>query len=102
MRRLVLSGLVFFIGLLLARQSLAQTDTKLTSPPVPGRFTLTIKSGGFDRVAHIHIPKGYKPGTKPALVLVLHGAGGNGNGILEQDRWASVEGERTDAFRDLH
>lgn len=89
MQRLVRSGLGVFVGLLLARQSLARTETKLPSPPVPGRFTLTIKSGGFDRMAHIHIPKGYKPGTKPTLVLVLHGAGGNGTGILEQDRWAS-------------
>lgn len=86
MRRLMLAG---FVGLVLVRLSLAQPDAKLPSPPEPGRFTLTIKSGGFDRVAHIHIPKGYKPGLKPPLVLVLHGAGGNGSGTLDKDRWAA-------------
>ncbi len=61
----------------------------LTSPPKPGRFTLTIKSGDFDRVAHIQIPTGYKSDQKPPLVLLLHGAGGNGTGILDKDGWSA-------------
>jgi poly(3-hydroxybutyrate) depolymerase len=62
---------------LVARISLwaAGPTRTLPSPPIPGRFTLAIKSGGYDRVATIHIPKGYKSGTKPPLVLLLHGGG---------------------------
>jgi polyhydroxybutyrate depolymerase len=76
----------------LGLRSIARADdstAELSSPPRPGRFTLTITSGGFERVAHVHIPAGYKPGTKPPLVLMLHGAGGSGNGALNFDGWAA-------------
>lgn len=62
---------------------------ELPSPPRPGRFTLTLKSGEFDRLAHVQIPTGYKPDAKPPLVLMLHGAGGNGSDALVQDGWAA-------------
>jgi polyhydroxybutyrate depolymerase len=65
------------------------SSTELTAPPKPGRFTLTIKSGDFDRVAHIQIPTGYKSDQKPPLVLLLHGAGGSGTGILDKDGWSA-------------
>jgi polyhydroxybutyrate depolymerase len=65
------------------------SEEALTVPPKPGRFSLTIKAGGFDRVAHIQIPAGYRPDVKPPLVLLLHGAGGNGAGILDKDEWAA-------------
>jgi polyhydroxybutyrate depolymerase len=59
-----------------------------------GRYALKIPSGGFDRVAHIHVPAGYQAGSKPPLVLALHGAGGNGTGILDHDGWAAkADGE---------
>ncbi len=75
------------VGLLVApRQSRADD---LPSPLAPGTFTLTIKSGGYDRLAHVHIPTGYKTGTKPVLVLALHGAGGEGTGMLTHDGWAA-------------
>lgn len=95
MQRLVLSGLAMCAALLLVRQGWAQTETMLPSPPQPGTFTLTIKSGGFDRVAHIHIPKEYKPGAKLALVLMLHGAGSNGMAVLEKDGWAAKSDKET-------
>ena len=63
--------------------------TTLPSPPQSGRFTLVIKSGAFDRVAHVHIPKGFKADSKPPLVLVLHGAGGSGPYVLNKDGWAA-------------
>jgi polyhydroxybutyrate depolymerase len=65
------------------------SSTELTAPPKPGRFTLTIKSGDFDRVARIQIPAGYKSDQKPPLVLLLHGAGGSGTGILDKDGWSA-------------
>jgi polyhydroxybutyrate depolymerase len=61
----------------------------LPSPPIPGRFTLKVKSGDYDRVAHIHVPNGYKSSTKPPLVLLLHGGGGGGTTALEKDGWAA-------------
>ncbi len=64
-------------------------QTTLPSPPQSGRFTLVIKSGGYDRVAQIHIPTGYKSGTKPPLVLLLHGGGGSGTSALDKDGWAA-------------
>lgn len=63
--------------------------TTLPSPPQSGRFTLIIKSGDFDRVAHVHIPKGFEADSKPPLVLVLHGAGGSGPYVLDKDGWAA-------------
>ena len=67
----------------------AEPTTTLPSPPIPGTFTLTINSGGYNRVAQIHIPAEYKPGTKPPLVLVLHGGGGGAKHALEKDGWAA-------------
>jgi polyhydroxybutyrate depolymerase len=66
-------------------------DTPLPSPAKPGRFTLTLtsKDKAFDRTAQVHVPRGYNPGSKPPLVLALHGAGGNGSGILDADGWAA-------------
>jgi hypothetical protein len=44
-----------FVPLLLA--IVAGAVEEITAPPKAGRYTVTIKSGGFDRVAHVHIPK---------------------------------------------
>lgn len=62
---------------------------ELPAPPRAGRFTVTIKAGGFDRVAHVQIPTDYKTDKKPPLVLALHGAGGNGVGVLDKNGWAA-------------
>jgi hypothetical protein len=74
-----------------ARITLWATEptTTLPSPPTPGTFTLVIKSGGFDRVAQIHIPTRYKADQKPPLVLLLHGGGGGATHALEKDGWAA-------------
>ena len=77
------------VGLLALVAWADSPKTTLPSPPQPGLFTLVIESGDFDRVAHVHIPKGYKADTKPPLVLVLHGAGGSGDYVLEKDGWAA-------------
>jgi polyhydroxybutyrate depolymerase len=67
----------------------AKDAKPLPSSPEAGRFTLKIQSGKLERTAHIHIPKGYKPGTKPPLVLLLHGGGGTGPATLQNDGWAA-------------
>ncbi len=77
------------VGLLALVAGADSPKTTVPSPPQPGQFTLVIKSGGFDRVAHVHIPKGYMADSKPPLVLVLHGAGGSGPYVLDKDGWAA-------------
>ena len=67
----------------------AEPTTTLPSPPTPGTFTLVMKSGGYDRVAQIHIPATYKTDSKPPLVLLLHGGGGGAKHALEKDGWAA-------------
>lgn len=62
--------------------------TPLPDDPAPGRYVLTINSGGFERVAQVQVPKGRRPGSRPPLVLAFHGAGGSGEYMLDRDRWA--------------
>lgn len=84
-RWFVLTALVAVVAMVRADEP----TTTVPSPPTPGRFTLAIKSGGYDRLAHVHIPKSFKPGSKPPLVLLLHGGGGSANHALEKDGWAA-------------
>ena len=62
---------------------------ELPATPTPGTYSLALRSGGFDRMAHVHIPKGYQAGTKPPLVLALHGAGGDGLHMLNAYHWTT-------------
>lgn len=67
----------------------------LPSPPRPGLFNFVVHSGGYDRVAHVHIPAGYTPASKPPLVVLLHGGGGSGISALQHNGWdakADAEG----------
>lgn len=63
--------------------------TTLPSPAKPGRWTLVVKSGGYDRVANIHTPASYQADGKTPLLLLLHGGGGSGTHALEKDGWAA-------------
>ncbi len=83
--------LLFILALfpLAVRARADEPTAALPSPLEPGRFTIRIMSGGFERVVHIQIPEGYKPELKRPLVLLLHGAGGNGLTMLDRDGWAA-------------
>ena len=92
MSRLRYKATFFILGVVGLLAFVAWADspkTTLPSPPHSGRFTLVIRSGGFDRVAQVHIPKGFKADSKLPLVLMLHGAGGSGQYILDKDGWAA-------------
>ena len=67
---------LLFVGSLTVAGAADEPASELTTPAKPGRYTLTLKQGEFERVAHIQIPPSYQPDTKPPLVLMLHGAGG--------------------------
>jgi polyhydroxybutyrate depolymerase len=62
---------------------------ELTPPAQTGRFLVTMKSGDLERVAHVQVPGSYKPESPPPLVLVLHGAGGNGRVSLDHNGWSA-------------
>jgi len=81
---------------LLALSSTARTlaADNIPSPPRPGTYEMAITSGGFDRVAHLYIPKGYEPATKPPLVVTFHGAGGEGEMMLTRNGWAAQADKR--------
>jgi polyhydroxybutyrate depolymerase len=64
-------------------------EKELTLPARPGRHRLTIAAGGFDRIVHLQIPDSYKPEDRLPLVLILHGAGGNGRVILDHNGWSA-------------
>jgi polyhydroxybutyrate depolymerase len=64
-------------------------ESELTGAARPGRWKLTIKLGEFERIAHLQIPSSYEPGTAVPVVLVFHGAGGNGRVILDHNGWAA-------------
>lgn len=67
----------------------ACAETPELMVPQPGRFVITTAAGGFSRTAQVHIPAGDKRQAPLPLVLVLHGAGGNGRVVLDHDRWAA-------------
>jgi polyhydroxybutyrate depolymerase len=77
------------VGLLAVAGMADEPASELTTPAKPGPYTLTLKQGEFERVAHIQIPPSYKPEAKPPLVLMLHGAGGTGTGALDKDGWSA-------------
>lgn len=53
----------------------------------------TLLSGGLTRSYQLHVPERVATGPAPALVIVLHGAGGSAQNALEQGRWI----EKSDA-----
>ena len=63
-------------------------DEELPNDPRPGRYTVTIRWQGFDRFAHVQVPKDFKPGRLLPVVLLFHDAGGDGVLMLDKNGWA--------------
>ena len=59
------------------------------APPGPGTHTFAVASGGLDWECHARVPPGYDPAKPPPLVLILHGAGGDGPSYLTKNHWAA-------------
>ena len=87
-RRTAVAGVVAVACVTLAAAA-SSDETTLPAPPEAGRYTLVLDSNGHERVAHLHIPKGYAPASLPPLVLLLHGGGGGGLTALEKNGWAA-------------
>jgi len=51
------------------------------TPADPCTFTRTVESGGIERSYRIHIPPSLPENSSPALLFVLHGGGGTGEGM---------------------
>jgi poly(3-hydroxybutyrate) depolymerase len=49
----------------------------------PGLHTITLEVGGKPRSYVAAVPYAYVDGTPIPLVVVLHGTGGNGEGMLQ-------------------
>jgi len=88
-RLAIVASLVFAVFVLCAAHGRA-AGGNVSSPPAPGRYTLTIETGGHQRQALLYIPKGFKAGDKLPLVLALHGAGGDGGTMLDKCGWAAT------------
>jgi polyhydroxybutyrate depolymerase len=67
-------------------------------PENPNTFTRTIFVNGLERTYHIHIPPQLPQNRSPALVFVLHGGGGTGDGM---ERSLTLGGFDTLADRDF-
>lgn len=80
-------SLVIATGLLLVMGLGILPAAEPTEGPQPGRSTLTLSSGGLERLAELVVPPDYSAAQKPPLVLLLHGAGGSGAIALEKDGW---------------
>src|SRR5262249_14365439 len=55
-----------------------------------GEYGRRLQHGGRDRYYQFYVPKGYKKGTPSPVVLVLHGGGGNPNGVRFESGMNSV------------
>ncbi len=58
--------------------------------PQPGNATVAITSGGRDRSARVHVPGGLETGRRVPVLLVLHGAGGDGPGFEPYSRFSEL------------
>jgi polyhydroxybutyrate depolymerase len=54
----------------------------------PGTHELTLKAAGHEWHYTLHVPPKYDAARATPLVLILHGAGGKGDGYLDKAGWA--------------
>jgi poly(3-hydroxybutyrate) depolymerase len=72
------------------------TDSALSTcpagqaPPAAGNQKATLQHGGRSRTYTLHVPSGLTAGKALAVVIDLHGAGGNGSQQQGMSGWASL------------
>lgn len=79
---ITLAGII--AGIQLTPSLVGAAEDKLT----PGRHAIVVHAASWDWTASVHVPKTYNPAKPTPVVLILHGAGGNGRHYLDQDGWA--------------
>jgi len=85
----LLTCLLMSPGITIAEETLPVLPTRATrGEPSAGRYFLTVTSEKYEREIFVHVPRGYKPTSPPPLVVALHGAGGQGESMLDQNGWA--------------
>jgi polyhydroxybutyrate depolymerase len=57
-----------------APEANAEVDSKITKP---GDYTFKVQHDGLTRMYRVHVPPKYNPDTPAALLVALHGGGGN-------------------------
>jgi polyhydroxybutyrate depolymerase len=82
------------IGLLLWLPPLANLAGAEAAQLTSGRREIVVHASGHDWTVSIQVPKSYDASKPTPVVLILHGAGGNGGYYLEQAGWtAKAEAE---------
>ena len=81
MKIFISQSLLAVLLLLLFGPAWASVDT------LPGNYEGTLNCGGFLRSYTVHVPPHYRKGKAMPLVLLFHGAGGNGRQILHATGW---------------
>jgi polyhydroxybutyrate depolymerase len=69
------------------------TMTHAQPTRTPGRHSIELEHGSHVRTAEVHVPALAVAIPKPPLVIVLHGAGGSGEGYLDNNGWAVLAEE---------
>ena len=59
----------------------------VASPIAPWDRVETLKVGDLDRHFIVHVPPGFDAKQKLAVVIMLHGAGGTGQGAISMTNW---------------
>ena len=68
-------------------------EPALEESPSPGTYRLVLEDQNRERTALVRVPRGYRAGEHPPLLIVLHGAGGSGEHVLRNDGWERTADE---------
>ncbi|MVA34307.1 polyhydroxybutyrate depolymerase [Agrobacterium vitis] len=84
------SAFAFVAGCILALSAGAASAAGCGQPRDPGRYTMTLTSGGHQRLFAYFIPSTYTAGTKVPVVFDLHGSNGTADEQLDRSEWERV------------